>query len=353
MSEQARAARNLIQARRQRDAVELLLRALATASEDYQLHSLLAQAYLGMGQSQAALRAANDAARLAPDAEWPHRLRSIALRRLGKAREAVAAAGEAVRLAPETPEGRHSLAEAYLQAGRADDAYAQAYEARRLSPEDADMYDLLGRCMIRKHMYKDAEAAFRYALQLEPNNASAHNNLGVVLQGTGRRVDAVNEFNEAARLDPSFEQARRNLYSSTRFLVGGGSLVFLIYLVFRLAVVVNLGRQSLGVGLVGAAILIVVIGLWVRRNRLLFMRKPHLPATAIAYYRAEERRLRRANRPVLLLRVAAVPVLLGSGALAAALDDFAIFLAGIAVAVGLFFLSPWAWRRLVHDPERP
>lgn len=351
MSEQAQAARNLIQARRHQDAVALLLRALTTGSEDYQLHALLAQAYLGMGQSQAALRAANDAARLAPDAEWPHRLRSIALRRLGKAREAVAAAGEAVRLAPETPEGRHSLAEAYLKAGQVDDAYAQAYEARRLSPEDADMYDLIGRCMIRKHMYKDAEAAFRYALQLEPNNPSAHNNLGVVLQGTGRRVDAVNEFNEAARLDPSFEQARRNLYSSTRFLVGGGSIVFLIYLVFRLAVVVNLGRQSLGVGLVGAAILIVVIGLWVRRNRLLFTRKPDLPATAVAYYKAEQRRLRIANRPVFLLRLAGVPTVIVAGfVLALVLDQPVLILLGASLAVGLYFLSPWAWRRFVRRP---
>jgi Flp pilus assembly protein TadD len=352
MSAQAEQARNLIRVGRQQEAVGVLLQSLTSTPDDYELHCLLAQAYLGLKQAPAALRAADAAARASPDDEWPHRLRSIALRRLGRARQAVDAAAQAVRLAPEEPYGRHALAEAHLEAKQHDQAYAQAVEAVRLAPYSADMHDLLGRCMIRKHMYKEAEASFRRALQLDPNDAAAHNNLGVVLDGTGRKVEAVTEFNEAARLDPSFETARRNLYSGTRFLVGGGSAVFLIYLVIRLAVIANLSRRSLGLGLVGAAILVAIIVIWVRRYRP-FLRKPALPATALAYYKAENRRLRLANRPILLLRLASVPVLAGSGALAAALDQFAIFLAGLALAAGLFFLSPWAWRRLVQGPSGP
>ena len=352
MSAQAEQARNLIRVGRQQDAVVMLLRSLASTPDDYELHCLLAQAYLGMRQTPAALRAAEDAARAAPDDEWPHRLRSIALRRLGQTRQAVEAAMQAVRLAPEEPYGRHSLAEAHLDAKQHDQAYTQALEAVRLAPYSADMHDVLGRCMIRKHMYREAEASFRRALQLDPNDAAAHNNLGVVLDGTGRKVEAVTEFNEAARLDPSFETARRNLYSGTRFLVGGGSAVFLIYLVIRLAVVANASRQSLGFALVGLPILAVIIVIWVRRYRP-FLRKPALPATALAYYKAENRRLRIANRPILLLRLASLPVLVGSMVLAAALNQFAIFVVGLGLAAGLFFLSPWAWRRLVQRPGGP
>jgi Flp pilus assembly protein TadD len=352
MSAQAEQARNLIRVGRQQDAVVMLLRGLASTPDDYELHCLLAQAYLGMRQTPAALQAAENAARAAPDDEWPHRLRSIALRRLGRTRQAVDAAMQAVRLAPEEPYARHSLAEAHLDAKQHDQAYIQALEAVRLAPYAADMHDVLGRCMIRKHMYGEAEASFRRALQLDPNDAAAHNNLGVVLDGTGRKVEAVTEFNEAARLDPSFETARRNLYSGTRFLVGGGSAVFLVYLVIRLAVIANASRHSLGFALVGVPILAAIIVIWVRRYRP-FLRKPALPATALAYYQAENRRLRTANRPVLLLRLASIPVVVGSFALALVLNQPIVLLAGIALGIALYLLSPWAWRRLVQGPSGP
>ena len=351
MSAQAEAARHLIRAGRQQDAIGLLGRALAAAPDDYELHCLLAQAYIGLRRPADALGSAEQASRLAPQDEWPHRLRSIALRRLGRQREAVAAATESVRLAPQEPYARHSLAEAFLAAKRDDEAYAQAYEAVRLAPENGDMYDLIGRCMIRKHMYRDAEASFRHALQLDPNDAAAHNNLGVVLNGTGHRVEAVKEFNEAARLDPSFETARRNLYSGTRFLLGGGSAVFLIYLALRAAVLLNASRSSAGLALVGGALLLVFVGVWVWRFRP-FTRRRQLPATAIAYYHAENRRLRVANRPVLLLRLAAIPVVVGGFALGVAINEPAVFLAFLPVAAGLYFLSPWAWRQLAQADEK-
>ena len=352
MSAQAEAARHLIRAGRQQDAVSLLGQALAVTPDDHELHCLLAQAYLGLRRPADALREAQNASRLAPEDEWPHRLRSIALRRLGRNRDAVAAATESVRLAPEEPYARHSLAEAHLSAKHADEAYVQALEAVRLSPQSVDMHDLLGRCMIRKHMYREAEATFRHALQIDPNDAAAHNNLGVVLNGTGRRVEAVKEFNEAARLDPSFETARQNLYSGTRWLVGGGSLVFLIYLVIRASVLLNVSRSSGGLALVGLAILAVFTGLWIWRYRP-FMRKAQLPATAVAYYQAENRRLRIANRPVLILRLVGIPVVVVGGfAFAVAIDQPWIVLVSLGLAVALYFLSPWAWRRLAQGEEK-
>ena len=351
MSAQAEAARNLIRAGRQQDAVQVLVRALASTPDDYELHCLLAQAYLGMRQPAAALRSAEDAARRAPEVEWPHRLRSIALRRLGRNREAVDAAMQSARLAPQEPYARHTLAEAFLATKHHDQAYAEAYASVGLDPMNADMHDLLGRCMIRKHMYREAEASFRYALQLDPNNAAAHNNLGVVLSGTGRRVEAVKEFNEAARLDPSFETARQNLYSGTRFLVGGGSAIFLGFLAIRLVVLAyNANRSPSDLVLLGLGIALTLLVVWLWRFRP-FERKAPLPATALAYYQAENRRLRRANRPVLLLRLAAVLVLVGGFALGVALNQPYVFLASWPLAIGLYFLSPWAWRRLVEDPR--
>ncbi|HET7420819.1 MAG TPA: tetratricopeptide repeat protein [Candidatus Dormibacteraeota bacterium] len=351
MSAQAEAARNLMRARRYADAKSLLGQALASDPDDFELHALLAQAYLGLRQPAPALRAADAATLRAPDDDWPHRLRSLALLRLGRAREAVAAAKQAVRLAPELAFARHVLAEAHMGAKQYDEAYVQALEAVRLSPDSTDMHDLLGRCMLRKRMYREAEAAFRRALTFDPNDAAAHNNLGVVLSKTGRRVDAVHEFNEAARLDPSFETARKNLYSGTRVLVGGGSVVFLLYLLARISVAINFGRTSPGFLLIGATIVVIGLVVWVRRYRP-FTRK-ELPATAVAYYEAEKRRIRRANRPVLLLRIASVPVLLVGVVLSAVFDNGWFFFVGVAVALALLYLSPFAWRRLVERANSP
>ena len=346
MSAQAEAARSLVRVGRHGEAVKLLLQALASSPDDDELHCLLAQAHIGARQPAEALRAADNAARLAPDDEWPHRLRSIALRRLGKGRDAVAAAAQAVRLSPELAYARHALAEAHLAAKQVDEAYAQAYEARRLSPEDADMYDLLGRCLLARKMPKEAEASFRQALQLDPTDAAAHNNLGVALQRQGRSVEAVHAYNDAARIDPSFETARQNLYSATRVLIGGGSAVFLGYLLFRVLVGVSVTHGSSWFALVALAVVAIGIAVWIRRYRP-FTRK-NIPPTAIAYYKAERKRLRRINRPYLLLRLATIPLAAGMLVVAAMLNSTVLLLLVLPLAIAWYWGTPRLWRRYVQ-----
>lgn len=343
MSAQAAAARNLINVGRHGDAVTFLGHALASTPDDYELHALLAQAYLGLNQPAAALRAAEEASRRAPEDEWVHRVRSLVLRRSGRARDAVAASRESVRLAPELAIAHHSLAEAHLAARQHDDAYVQALEALRLSPESADLHDLVGRCLIRKRMYREAESAFRRALTLDPNHAAAHNNLGVVLAGTGRRAQAVHEYNEAARLDPSFEVARKNLYSATRFMLGGGSVVFFLYLLVRLSVAINVGRNSPGILFIGVGVVVVGLLIWFLRYRP-FKRKD-LPATAIAYYRSESARLRRAGRPVLWLRLASFVVLGILVTVALVVNAPLLLLVAVPVTALWYWLAPRLWRR--------
>lgn len=350
MSAQAQAARSFINVGRPGDAIRVLLEGLSTSPDDYELHCLLAQAYLGINQPKEALRVADEGARLAPDDEWPHRLRSFALRRLGRHRESLAAATEAVRLEPQLAVARRNLADAHLEIKHYDQAYVEALEARGLDPQSADSYDLLGRCLVAKRKYKEAEANFRYAIQLDPNDAVSHNNLGVVLQRQGRRAEAVNAFNDAARIDPALQTARQNLYSGTRFLIGGGSAVFLGYLVIRLIVVgYNASHRSPWLLAAVFALFLVGLAVWIWRFRP-FSRK-QLPPTAVAYYMAERKRLSVANRPILLLRLAGIPVVIAGFVLAIALNQPAVLLVGIVVAFALLWLSPWAWRHLVRPGQ--
>ncbi|HSS82817.1 MAG TPA: tetratricopeptide repeat protein [Reyranella sp.] len=349
MSSQAQAARNLIGVGRAADAVTVLHQALASSPQDADLHCLLAHANIAMHRPKEALHAATQGVLLAPEEEWAHRLQSIALRQLGRNDESVDAANEAVRLQPESGYARKNLSEAYLAASKIDDAYLQALETVRLMPDSADSFDVLGRALIRKRMYMEAEANFRRALELDATDAVAHNNLGVALQRQGRSVEAVNAFNAAARIDPSFETARQNLFSGTKFLFGGGSVVFLGYLVIRLAVAANLAHSSTAFGVVVGVVALVGVGLWVRRYRP-FARK-HLPATAVAYYKAESRRRRRETLPYDLLRVASIPLAIVLLMVSLVLQSAGLLLLTLPVAIGWYWGTPRLWRRLVQRAE--
>lgn len=355
MSGPAQAAKAFIVAGRPLDAINVLLRGMSTSPDDPELNGLLAQAYLASSRPKEALDAANRAARSAPEDEWPQRLRSIALRRIGKTGESVAAALEAVRLDPALAISRRNLADAYLAARNPGDAYVQAMEAVRLAPEVADSFDALGRALLAQKRYADAEANFRRALELDPNDAVAHNNLGVALQRQGRRVEAVSAFNESARIDPSYETARRNLYSGTRALVGGGSAVFLGFLVFRLFVLINAGRNAPWLVPIAAALLVLGVVVYLRRFRP--WQRPQLPPTAVAYYQAEVKRQRRADRPLVLLRLASFLVLGAIVGLAIALayvdpsgeaTGITLLLA-VPVTIAWYWLSPRLWRRYVQQ----
>ncbi|HXI96733.1 MAG TPA: tetratricopeptide repeat protein [Candidatus Acidoferrum sp.] len=351
MNPQASRARDLLVAKRPDEAIKVLLEGLAAYPDDSELHCLLAQAHIVARRPAEALRAATDAVRIAPDEEWAHRLRSIALRQLGKKSEAVDAAAEAVRLEPALSTAHLTLAEAQLAAGHADQAYAEASEARRLDPESSDVYDTLGRCLLVKKQFAGAEASFRQALELDPNDAAAHNNLGVALQRQGRRVDAVHAYNAAAKIDPTFETARKNVYSSTQRLVGGGLAVAAIFTIIRLGSLINSFRHPSIFTAVIAALLVVGIVIFARRSWPVGTKQ--LPATAVAYYKAETRRLNAQRRPVQWLRLGSILVAIGIFVVSFvlnAMNEVAVsallFFLALPAAAALYAMSPMIWRRI-------
>ena len=339
MSAAANVARDLIAARRPADAIKTVLDALSTAPDDAELHCVLAQANLVLKQPGEALKAATRAVQLAPDDEWGHRLRSISLRLLKRPAEAVAAAAESVRLEPDLAFAQQTLGEAYLAAGNTTDAYAAAYEARRLDPDSADTYDLLGRCMLNQGRPAEAEAAFRHALQLEPDFAMAHNNLGVALRRQGRGVEAVHAFNAAAKLDPSSEVARKNVYSGTRALIGGGFAVVALITLIRAAGFMTLSHSA-SLFTVLAGILLAVSVIWLVRNRP--ARITQLPQTAVAYYRAENRKL----RPVQLIRIGSLALGIGLLIVGLALQSSAVLLLAIAATIIGYGFSARIWHAI-------
>src|ERR1051326_360433 len=94
-------AQALMQRKRWQEALPLLTRALSIAPEDTTALCLLSWVCLELGDSSKAADYANQAISADPTNEWGHRLRSNILRRQGKNKAAVEAAEEAVRHAPD------------------------------------------------------------------------------------------------------------------------------------------------------------------------------------------------------------------------------------------------------------
>jgi tetratricopeptide (TPR) repeat protein len=292
-----------------------------------------------------ALKAATRAVQLEPDEEWGHRLRSIALRTLKRNRESIAAASAGVRLEPSLAVAQQNLGEAYLASGNAMAAYAAGLEARRLDPGSANTYDLLGRCLLKQGKVADAEASFRYALQLEPDFAMAQNNLGVALQRQGRRVDAVHAFNAAAKLDPTSDTVRKNVYSGTQALVGGGFILVVVLTLIRAGVLVRSSQHpTILTWAVGVVVLVSIV--WLIRHRP--TKASQIPQSAIAYYKAEKRRL----RPVQTLRIGSIVLAVAMTVLGLWLQSALVLLVAVPIALMLYIFSPRIWQRFSERSSR-
>lgn len=284
---------SLLAAHRYEDAESLVGQMVATSPEEPVFRCLLAQARLGRDRNTDALRAADSALRLAPDEEWAHRLRSVALHRLGRHRKALVEALEAVRLAPTTPACFQVLCDAQLGALRLRDAERTAAHLVSLAPEDPASHSTAGRVALASKDLRFAETCFRRALELAPDSTEALNNLGVTLQRAGQQVEAIRIFEAAARTNPRSQPARQNLLGAASQHAGiGGMVPVLLALPAALVIPLELAaRVGAGLGtLVMVAVLVVVLCGLCALYLFLRGRRAELSATVRAFQEAELRR---------------------------------------------------------------
>ena len=205
----------LIDLGRYDEAVAGLRRLLATdgeAASSTDVWCRLSLANLRLDKDAEALEAAGQAAALAPDNDWPHRLASHALESLGRHDEAVRAAAEAVRLAPYVWQG-HARFAATLSAAGGDLRLARqaAGHAVQLAPNEPDAHSAMGLVALRQGDLDTADRAFQHVLSLQPEHHSALNNLAVVRLRRHDLDGALHGFSAAIRSEPQQEVARRNV----------------------------------------------------------------------------------------------------------------------------------------------
>jgi len=205
-------ARALLDVGRPGEALRLLSAHVASVPDDAAALCLTALCQLRLDQPEAAEQAASAAARLTPQDEWPHRLRSCALRELGRIREAVAAAREAVRLAPDAWEPHVELATALLATRwQKRQAYPVAKRAVELAPEEANAHVALGVACSARGRRREERAAYLRALELDPGHVLALNNLAATDVDRGRPDRGLGLLVTALRGNPHEPVLRDNL----------------------------------------------------------------------------------------------------------------------------------------------
>lgn len=174
----------LIEMGRLDDALALVGEALAR-EPSATLWCRLAQLQLGRGEPDEVLRASEQAIRIAPDSEWPLRLRAMALSRLGRRDEAAAAARLAVAAGPHVAYAWTTLAEILAFTGDIGGAYGAAKRAFDLAPDDDHV---LGTALFVAGWAADwslCERAAKAVLERRPDHAHALYALGRVAEAEG------------------------------------------------------------------------------------------------------------------------------------------------------------------------
>lgn len=148
---------------------------------------------------------------VAPDSHITHLRAFTAHMRGGNPQAALTAASEACRAAPNRPEPQYAHGQAWLALGepaRAEQAFAAAI---RIAPAWADAWINFGLCRYRQGAIEDAKTAMRTALRHAPNNRAAAANLAALMRISGEPEAAEILLRRSIDTEPDNAAARLNL----------------------------------------------------------------------------------------------------------------------------------------------
>ncbi len=125
----------------------------------------------------------------------------------GNPREALKAFDNAVRLAPSAAEPYANRGVALLELGRLDEALAAEDRALRLRPDYSGAHFNRGNVLKAMARFEDAAAAYTRALRGQPQFAEAYLNRGLALVSLDRQPEALEDFGRALRARPNYGRA--------------------------------------------------------------------------------------------------------------------------------------------------
>jgi len=231
-------------------ARQVALDQISADPEDPRSYVSLARVHLQSGEKDAAVGAAEQAIRLAP--EWPAvwRVHATALFSKGQFSGAERSLLEAIRLDPDDGSLFQMYARVLSICGRPKEALEWAERALELDPDDETAHHLFAALLHQVHpsKWKVSEDLARRAVSLNPQDADSFAVLGAILVARRRFDEAEQHFRTALSLEPANRLALEGLAQ----IVMGKNPFYKPFLSYQLAM------MRLGAG----AQLLVVASLW-------------------------------------------------------------------------------------------
>jgi len=305
MTADVQRARALLEIGRWEHAQQELAEHLASQPQSVEGLCLLARCHQLAGRYGLMLESAEQAVAAAPDHEWPHRLRSIALGKLHRVAESVEAGQRAVDLSPNIWQTHVIHIDALLAQGSVEAlraAYRGARQAQQLAPEEPEVHNACGRLYQAISDPVAARACYGRALALDPQNSTARNNLAVVELRQGRATLAGERLRDVLAERPTEALYQRNAKATA--VIWASRLMEFGTLAWVGTVLVTLAFDAAGLG-----------GQWsLRLGASLLVLASYLGLAGLRYRRLSPalRGLVRANRGTLVMsgvQAATVPAI--------------------------------------------
>ncbi|WP_167225108.1 tetratricopeptide repeat protein [Pelagibius litoralis] len=205
------AAREKLKAKRPKEAINFLKRALSADRGNAVIMALLGRAYIEYRKFDEARKMIRKAVEAGPQEPEVHLQHGKFLHGCGQMDQAANAYTQALQLNPEYADAYRELAVLLIDAGVLDQAVEALVMAIKLNPQDAAAFYHLG--LVKKMQGKDGEAleAYGVAVGIRPDYAEALVNLSKIAIDNGKMELGERSCRRAIDADPKLGQAHVNL----------------------------------------------------------------------------------------------------------------------------------------------
>ena len=202
---------------RLRDAERHFKDALAEdPNDDFALRQLAMTVHMQDDREREALEIIDRAISVDPNDAYHHAGRAFILCSLERGPDALKSARTARELDPYLDAALTGEAQAHLLMKNWAEAERAAREAMAIDPDDAGSANILSHALRMQGKSAENDAQIAGLLERDPENEHTHFNAGWSALNRGDHRAAETHFREALRLNPSFEPAREGLLTSFR-----------------------------------------------------------------------------------------------------------------------------------------
>jgi predicted O-linked N-acetylglucosamine transferase (SPINDLY family) len=188
---------------RNREARDVLERAVQIAADDADAHYLLATVLETAEPCDTEILHLKKAIQLRPDFELARRQLIAALCRWGRIAEATEICEASLALLPASAELHLYRSDLYLHAGEKERAIASCERALALNPLLLPARQNLSRLLLETDQLDAAEVSYRREIEITPEHFGPRHQLGLVLHRLGRHAEAIEQYTGAIALNPN------------------------------------------------------------------------------------------------------------------------------------------------------